>query len=120
MGLLHAKKNKEDKRNQRRAKRIAFLIAWLKMYSVKDISRLGKLSLRQLEHLKKLAREKKFDSLAQSDDKNQLWQLIQIEKGITEQNWMIIRQNEQMMRQNDEIIRLLSRLKVRHHTNNQK
>lgn len=47
-------------------------------------------------------------------------QLIQIEKGITEQNWMIIRQNEQMMRQNDEMIKLLSRLKVRHHPNNQK
>lgn len=43
------------------------------MYGIKDISRLSKLSIRQLEHLKKLAREKKFNSMAQSDDKNQLW-----------------------------------------------
>lgn len=115
--MLHHK-NKEDRKKIREARALALLLAWFKHRGFKDLNYLGKLSGKQLAHLRRLLREKKFNDLAGSDDHNQLWQLIQIEKGITEQNWMLIRQNEQMMRQNDEIIAMMKKLRVVHHKKN--
>lgn len=107
---------KKDKKSKLKS----MMLASIKLYGIKEFSKLSKLSLMQLKHLKKLLRQRKLKDLASSDDKNQLWQLIQLEKGITEQNWILIRQNEQMLHQNDEIIGMMKHLRIIHHKQNRK
>lgn len=106
--------SRQQKKEARRERRHTLLQTWIRLYGVKEARKMARFGMKHLQGAKKLIRHE--DVFADSDDHEQMRQLLQLQKEITEQNWLLIRQNEQMLRQNDEIISLMKRLRVMHHS----
>lgn len=98
---------KAAKLKAKQAKKQAKLDAWMSSHG---LSGLNKNNLKQVARIRDQLWGTSFFGAFANNEKDQLFNLLQTQQGIIEQNWLLIKQLDQLQNQNDAIIQLVQKL----------
>lgn len=98
---------KAAKLKAKQAKKQAKLDAWMSSHG---LSGLNKNNLKQVARIRDQLWGTSFFGTFANDEKDQLFNLLQAQQGIIEQNWLLIKQLDQLQDQNDKLIQLVQKL----------